>query len=56
MISGELEDEVSNGEIRSFEKGDIILVEDTTGKGHISRVASGNRVYCIAITLKKGKR
>ena len=51
IISGELEVEVSDGEIRKFVPGNIILVEDTTGKGHISRVVSEKRSYCIAITL-----
>ncbi len=51
MISGELEAEVSDGEIRRFKKGDVVLLEDTTGKGHVTRVVSEQRVYCIAITL-----
>jgi len=51
LISGELEVEVSDGEIRRFKKGDIALLEDTTGKGHVTRVVSEERAYCIAITL-----
>jgi len=38
VLSGKLEIEVSDGEVRRFEAGDILLVEDTTGKGHRSRV------------------
>jgi len=52
MISGELKVEVSDGEIRRFEQGDIVLVEDTTGKGHISRVVSEKRAFCLVLTLK----
>jgi len=53
MMSGVLEVEVSDGEIRRFKPGDIIFVEDTTGKGHVSRVVGKDRVYCAALTLKK---
>jgi mannose-6-phosphate isomerase-like protein (cupin superfamily) len=51
IISGMLEVEVSDGESRIFKPGQTILVEDTTGVGHRSRVVSKERVYCIAITL-----
>lgn len=43
MISGELEAEVSDGEIRRFKKGDMVLLEDTAGKGHVTRVVSEER-------------
>jgi hypothetical protein len=37
MLRGRLEDQTSDGEIRQLGAGDIILVEDTTGKGHRGR-------------------
>jgi hypothetical protein len=37
LIDGEIEIETSLGEKRTFKGGDIILAEDTTGKGHKSR-------------------
>ena len=40
VISGEWEIEASDGEIRRFGPGSIVMVEDTTGKGHASRVIS----------------
>lgn len=40
VISGEWEIEASDGEIRRFGPGSIVKVEDTTGKGHASRVIS----------------
>ena len=41
-LAGEVEAETSDGEIRRFKKGDIVLVEDTSGKGHRSRyIGSG---------------
>ncbi len=34
LLDGEIEIETSLGEKRSFKGGDILLVEDTHGKGH----------------------
>ena len=39
-LTGEVEIEASDGEVRRFGPGSIMLAEDTTGKGHISRAAS----------------
>ncbi len=38
VISGEWEVMASDGETRRFGVGSVLLVEDTTGKGHSSRV------------------
>jgi len=51
VLAGELETEVSDGEVRVFRPGDVILVEDTSGKGHISRVPRGQRGYALALPL-----
>ena len=40
VLSGEMEVEVSDGEIRHFPQGTVWLHSDLTGKGHDSRVAS----------------
>ena len=37
-LTGHVEAEVSDGTIRHFGPGDATLVEDTTGKGHCTRV------------------
>ncbi|RNI26871.1 cupin domain-containing protein [Rufibacter latericius] len=37
LLDGEIEIETSLGEKRQFKAGDILLVEDTTGKGHRTR-------------------
>lgn len=37
LMDGEIEIETSTGEIRTFKGGDVLLVEDVTGKGHRSR-------------------
>lgn len=36
-LAGEAEIEVSDGEIRRFGPGSVLLVEDVTGKGHKTR-------------------
>lgn len=38
VLSGEWEVTASDGESRRFPAGSVLLVEDTTGKGHSSRV------------------
>jgi hypothetical protein len=34
LLDGEIEIETSSGEKRVFRQGEILLMEDTTGKGH----------------------
>jgi len=52
-LSGELEVEVSDGQTRVLGPGSIILVEDTTGKGHVSSVTSSERVYMAVVPLEE---
>ena len=40
VLSGEWEVTASDGEARSFPIGSVLMVEDTIGKGHSSRVVS----------------
>jgi hypothetical protein len=42
VLSGEWEVEASDGESRRFGPGSVLLAEDTTGKGHLSRVISSS--------------
>lgn len=51
VLSGELEVEVSDGEARRFGPGAVIFVEDTHGRGHISRVVSAERGFAVAVPL-----
>ena len=44
QIAGQIEVEVSDGEVRRFKPGDFALLEDVTGKGHISRVVSQEEI------------
>ena len=42
-LYGAVEIEVGSGEIRRLGAGDILLADDTTGQGHISRDVEGPR-------------
>ncbi len=50
-LAGQIESRVSDGEVRTFGPGDILLLEDTTGKGHISRVIGSTEVIDAVVTL-----
>ena len=44
-LSGEAEVEASDGEVRHIGPGTVMLAEDTTGKGHITRgVGTAERI------------
>lgn len=48
MLTGAIEIEVGNGSKKIFNEGDVLLAEDTTGQGHITRSASkGVRKYLM---------
>jgi len=47
VVSGEWEVTASDGETRRFGPQSLLLVEDTTGKGHKSRVVSDSIVALI---------
>jgi len=50
-LAGQGEVGVSDGEVRTFGPGDIVLVEDTTGKGHVSRVVGSAEVLNAVVRL-----
>jgi hypothetical protein len=37
LLDGEIEIETSLGDKRTFKSGEVLLIEDTTGKGHKTR-------------------
>ena len=41
----------SDGESRIIAAGEVILVEDTTGKGHLSKAINDRIRHCIFVTL-----
>lgn len=41
----------SDGESRRIGAGEILLVEDTSGKGHLSKALDGKLRHCVFVTL-----
>lgn len=37
LLSGEVEMETTDGAVRRFGPGDLVLLEDTSGRGHVTR-------------------
>ena len=50
VLDGEIEIETSDGERRTFPPGGVVLVEDTVGSGHMTRVSKG-RASFVAVPL-----
>ncbi len=48
-LSGSIEMTASDGDSRLISMGDVVLVEDTSGKGHITRVV-GDESFVAALT------
>jgi quercetin dioxygenase-like cupin family protein len=48
LVSGEVQTTVSDGEVRHFKQGDVVLLDDTSGKGHITQTMDGNAVFAVA--------
>jgi hypothetical protein len=51
VISGEWEIEASDGTVRQFSSPDVLLAEDTSGKGHRSRVISQEDSVALVVQL-----
>lgn len=48
FLSGEFEVEASDGERRRFVPGDCLLMEDTVGKGHVTRnIGAGQALTAV---------
>ena len=54
LLDGQIEIETSRGEKRTFGTGDVLRLEDTTGKGHRTRNLIAAERKSIFITLKPG--
>ena len=50
-IAGQLDVEVSDGEVRRFNPGDVGLLDDMTGRGHVTRVIGGDEVRGMVVQL-----
>lgn len=51
LLDGGVEIETSLGEKRTFKTGEILLVEDTTGKGHKTKNIENKPRKSIFITI-----
>jgi mannose-6-phosphate isomerase-like protein (cupin superfamily) len=49
VVSGRMEISVSNGEVRGFGPGDLLLVDDTAGVGHTLRNDGDRRLVAIEL-------
>ena len=50
-VQGEYEITVSDGEVRCFPAGSILLLEDTTGKGHKTNITYSKGVLVFGVVI-----
>jgi quercetin dioxygenase-like cupin family protein len=50
-LRGQLDVTVSDGETRRFGPGDVVLLEDTSGRGHVTREVGGEPVHGLFVQL-----
>ncbi|MFC1683169.1 cupin domain-containing protein [Candidatus Zixiibacteriota bacterium] len=51
-LAGQVDGETSDGTRRRFGPGDVVLLEDTTGKGHRSRVVGDQEALIAVVQLE----
>lgn len=51
MLEGSVDVEIGDGTVRRFGPGDVLLAEDTEGKGHRSRAVNNRPRKSIFVTL-----
>ncbi len=51
-LDGGVQITASDGEARVIGAGEVILVEDTTGKGHLSKAVGGTIRHCIFVPVE----
>lgn len=51
MLDGAVDVEIGDGTIRRFSTGDILLAEDTTGRGHKSRAVNNESRLSVFVTV-----
>ena len=52
MLSGQFQGQASDGTVMDLGPGDVILMEDTTGKGHSARTIGGSDVHALMVHLE----
>ncbi len=50
-LDGSVDIEIGSGEVRRFGPGSMMVAEDLTGQGHISRAVDGGTRTCLFIPL-----
>ena len=51
QIAARIEVEVSDGHVKQFGPGDVALLEDITGRGHVTRVTSPEGMQGVFVQL-----
>jgi len=51
MLNGAVDIEIGDGTVRRFSTGDILLVEDMTGRGHKSHAINNRTRTSVFVTL-----
>jgi hypothetical protein len=51
MLDGAVDVEIADGTLRRFSTGDILLAEDTTGRGHKSKAVNNHPRTSVFVTL-----
>ncbi|UCG73899.1 MAG: cupin domain-containing protein [Chromatiales bacterium] len=54
ILQGTVEVTVGDGEARRFSPGDVVLLEDTTGRGHTTRVVSDEDHVAVMVPVTAG--
>jgi hypothetical protein len=50
-LDGAMQITASDGEVRTIGAGEVLLVEDTTGKGHLSKAVAGKMRRSIYVPI-----
>lgn len=51
MLDGAVDVEIGDGTVRRFTTGDVLLVEDTEGRGHKSRAVNNQPRLSVFVTV-----
>lgn len=52
VMDGRVEGTTSTGQVAVVEKGDVVLMEDTHGKGHATRALDGKAAHAVMVHLE----
>lgn len=51
LLSGEVEMETTDGTVRRLGPGDLVLLEDTSGRGHVTRNVGGGYATFLVVPV-----